>query len=107
MPQIRERNDVTELLTGAVTPTSGVTKDWGGGPGILFVSGTFGGATVSLQVMGPKGDLWFDVGPECTKTAPGIGGFDLPAGNIRAVVSGGAGADVHADVRPLGTRRGL
>ncbi len=83
-----------ELLSNASATGSG--KIWNGGRGAFMAAGTFGGATVTLQVLGPDGTTWLDVGAEAALTAPGAVGFDLPPGTIRAEVDGGDPSGLYA-----------
>lgn len=83
-----------DLLSNA--SATGTGKTWSGGPGIFKVAGTFGGATVALQALGPDGVTWFDVGTDTTKTAAGGGQFTLDPGPIRAAVTGGAPSGLYA-----------
>lgn len=76
---------------------TGTAKQWPGGAGVFTVTGTFGGATVKLQQLGPDGTTWLDIsGGDATLTAPGQGGFVLPEGRIRASVSGGTPSGLDA-----------
>ncbi len=76
---------------------TGEAMGWPGGAGVFTAAGTFGGATVKLQQLAPDGVTWLDIsGGAVDLTAPGQGGFVLPAGPIRADVSGGAPAALHA-----------
>lgn len=74
------------LLSNA--SATGSTVIWGGGGGVFAAAGTFSGATVKLQFLGPDGSTWIDVGADTTLTAAGAGYFMLPPGSIRAYVSG-------------------
>jgi hypothetical protein len=97
------RQDAVQLLNNA--GATGSAADWCGGPGAVYVEGTFGGATLTLQVRTPR-DTWVAVGTDTTFTAAGVAGFDVPAGDIRMAVSGGTPSALYAYVRPLGNRRG-
>ena len=83
-----------DLLANA--SATGGAFTWRGGDGSFLVAGTFGGATVSLQVLGPDGATFLDAGANTTLTAPGIGNFRLPPGQIRAAVTGGSPAGLYA-----------
>ena len=83
-----------DLLSNATATGSSVT--WPGGRGSFVVAGTFGGATVSLQLLGPNGTTWITAGTYTTLTAEGIGNFDLPQGRIRAAVTGGPPSGLYA-----------
>lgn len=80
----------TDLGNGS---TTGV--DYQGGNTVIFVSGTFGGATYTLEVQGPDG-LWYSVGAGTSFTAQGLAGFLGPAGQYRLTGVGGAGNSVDA-----------
>lgn len=80
---------------------TGAAKIWPGGTGQFAVEGTFGGATVSLQRKLPNG-TWADVGAYTTLTAAGAGNFEMPAGEIRAAVTGGAPSALYADAYGIG-----
>lgn len=79
---------------------TGAERDWPGGRGAFYAEGNFGGATVKLQVESPNGS-WLDVGTDVTLTSPGVGGFELPRGGIRASVSGGAPSALYVSVKPI------
>lgn len=83
-----------ELLSNASATGSG--KNWPGGEGAFLVAGTFGGATVTLQVLGPDGSTWLDVGADAALTAAGAVGFTLPPGTIRAAVASGSPSGLYA-----------
>jgi len=82
------------LLSNASSTGSGVT--WDGGTGVFACAGTFAGATVTLQVLGPDGSTWLTVGASTTLAASGLGGFVLPPGKIRALVAGGPPSGLYA-----------
>jgi hypothetical protein len=89
-------------MTGSVrlldnASATGSPRGWLGGAGVFTVAGSFGGATVKLQQLGPDGSTWLDIsGGAVDFTAPGQGGFVLPAGPIRAAVSGGTPSGLEA-----------
>lgn len=83
-----------DLLSNA--SSTGSAFVWRGGRGHFAASGTFGGATVKLQFLGPDGSTWIDAGTYTTLTAAGAGNFDLPEGQIRAAVSGGSPSGIYA-----------
>ena len=80
---------------------TGSSAQWGGGTGVFTACGTFSGATVSLQFLGPDGSTWIDAGSDTTLTANGGGGFALPASKIRAYVSGGSPSSLYAQAEIL------
>lgn len=91
--QYSKSNPVVLLTAAAAT---GSAINWPGGIGIFEVAGTFGGATISLQFLGPDGTTWITAGTGTTFTAANGGIFYLPPGPIRATVTGGAGVSVTA-----------
>lgn len=84
------RNDL--LLNAAVTGSDAI---WPGGKGTFMAEGTFGGATITLQVKSPNGS-YIAVSATTTLTANGTATFDLAPSLIRAAVSGGAPSALFA-----------
>lgn len=80
-------NPAVTLLDNA--SATGDSVVWPGGSGAFTAEGTFDGATVKLQMKTRNGS-WLSVGTETELTSEGAGGFTLPAGEIRAEVSGGS-----------------
>lgn len=74
---------------------------WGGGVGVFTVVGTFSGATVSLQFLGPDNSTAVAMGTDTTLTAAGGGGFVFPPGRIRAAISGGPPSGIYAQVEKV------
>lgn len=74
---------------------TGGAEKWYGGKGTFIVEGTFSGATVTLQIQSPNG-TWISGGSAVALTANGKGDFELPAGQIRAQVSGGPPSAIYA-----------
>jgi len=74
--------------------------DWPGGQGTFVVVGTIGASTtVALQMLGPDGSTWFNVGVDTTKTASGAGNFALPPCQLRVQINIGApSSNIHASV---------
>lgn len=81
------------LVSGSATSPAFV---WNGGRGDFAVVGTFGGASVNLQVLGPDSATWIDVGTTTSLTAAGHALFDLASGQIRANVVGGTPSGIYA-----------
>lgn len=75
---------------------SGTPVTWPGGQGIFSAVGTFGGATVKLQFVGPDGTTFIDAGAATTLTAPGGGVFYLHPCQIQGVIVGGAPSGIIA-----------
>ena len=84
---------VTLIEAGSAT---GAARPWDGGRGQFTAVGSFAGATVSLEVLGPDGATWIPVGPDVRLVTAGVGNFELPAGSIRAAVSGGSPSGLTA-----------
>lgn len=84
-----------QLLNNA--SATGASTAWPGGRGCFAVVGTLGGATVSLQALGPDSATWLDVGTATSLTAAGIVVFELPAGSIRASVASGTPSALYAN----------
>ena len=80
---------------------TGPAKTWDGGRGQLKALGSFGGATVTLQILGPDGATWLAVGSDAALTGAGVANFDCPPGQLRAAVSGGSPSGLHASVASL------
>ena len=77
---------MTLLITnGSATSDAHV---WQGGKGVFAVVGTWSGATITLQALGPDETTWIDAGTTAILTEDGIVGFDLAGGQIRAEVVG-------------------
>ena len=78
-----------------------------GGTYVFVASGTVGGATISLQAQMPDG-FWCDVSVYNSTVAKTtalpfvLTGIQLPAGNVRAVVTGGAGVSLNASLVGIG-----
>lgn len=66
------------------------------------VDGTFGGATVALKMLGPDGTNYIGVGDDAALTAEGAVLVDLPACSVRAEISGGSPANIHASLERVG-----
>lgn len=92
---------MAQLLTNA--SATGADSQWGGGYGVFTATGTFGGATVSLQYLSPDAATWVDMGVNTTLTSNGGGAFLYPPGRIRASVSGGAPSGLYAQAEQVST----
>jgi hypothetical protein len=81
-----------QLLSNVAADVTGNALFWPGGVGDFNVVGTLGGATVTLQVIGPDGQTWQAFGSTTTVTATGlVAGLYIPAGPVRCTVTGGSG----------------
>lgn len=88
-----------QLLSNA--SATGSWAQWDGGVGVFSIVGTFGGATVTLQFLGPDGSTAVTVGSDTTLTAAGGGGFILPPARIRASVAGGPPSGLYAQAEKV------
>lgn len=68
---------------------TGPLIDCPGGRMCMAAAGTFAGATVTLQLLGPDGVTLLTAGVNTTFTAAGVGIADLPPCQIQATVTGG------------------
>lgn len=78
--------------------TSGSLVDCPGGICVFSVAGTFGGATVKLQVLGPDGSTLIDAGSATTLTAAGMGVVYLPPCQVQATIVGGSPSGIFASI---------
>jgi hypothetical protein len=88
-------------VTGAAVPIRG-------GRYMALFDGTAGGSTVSLQIQCPDG-TWSTVGAlggnavvQTTTLPYSVTPIDLPAGNVRAAITGGAGVSLNAWLGGIG-----
>jgi len=80
------------LLSNASVTGSAV--GWGGGRGVFALAGTVSGATITLQYLGPDRTTWLTAA--AALTAVGLVAFELPPGQIRALVAGGTPSGLYA-----------
>ena len=82
------------LLENVSANGSGTATVWPGGKGTFFGHATaFDSATITFEARSPADSaVWIAVSSITTLTANGLGFFELPAGEIRATVSGGGGS---------------
>lgn len=78
-----------EAATGAV-------KKWPGGSGVIYLRGTIGGATITLETDLALGAGVFGPVAGVSLAAAGAINFSLPPGDIRLAVTGGAPANLFA-----------
>ena len=84
-------NYVFQLITNG--SATGDSVWWRGGKGRFSVAGTLtGGGSISLEYLGPDATTWItatdNTASPLTLTAGGGVNFELPAGPIRAAISG-------------------
>lgn len=87
------------LLSNAAA--TGSAQGWKGGRGVFTLAGTVGGATITLQYLGPDGATWLTAAAATTLTAVGVASFELPPGQIRAAVTGGAPSGLYAQAERI------
>ena len=83
-----------DLLSNASATGSAVA--WPGGSGSFMCAGTFGGATVTLQFLGPDGTTYLAMGTDTTLTANGGGNFFIAPCTLRCLVAGGPPSGLYA-----------
>ncbi len=98
-PAFADLSTITLLNNASAT---GSTMEWPGGEGEFAVAGTFGGATVKLQVLGPDGVTWIDAGTNTTFTASNAGIFKAAHCFIRAAIVGGSPSGIYAIAQRVG-----
>lgn len=81
------------ISNGAAT---GAQQQWPGGIAVFSVIGTFAGATVNLQMVGPDGSTLITAGTNTTLTAAGAGVAYLPPCTVQATVTGGPPSGIYA-----------
>lgn len=95
------------LLTAAGNGNGTAVTGIRGGDYVWRVSGTFGGATVTLQQLDLDGTTWVNVrnaadSADVTRTTAGQTGIGVGQGaSLRAVVSGGTGASLNSTLAGL------
>lgn len=83
-----------DLLSNA-SATGAVKSVAYGGRYIMLVQGTFSGATVSVEILGPDGTNYVTV-PDSSKTVAGAAVIYLPAGaTVRGAVANGPPTGIY------------
>lgn len=80
---------------GAAT---GPLVDCPGGVMLFAVAGTFGGATITLSILGPDGATMIPAGTATTLTAAGAAIAWLPPCQVQAIVTGGPPSGIFASI---------
>ena len=83
------------IINGAAT---GNLAQVAGGIYVFVAVGTFAGATVALQMLGPDGVTLVNAGTATTLTAPGNGLAYLGPGQVQATVTGGPPSGIYASL---------
>jgi len=87
------KSNLTLLSNAAVSGTPQIISV--GGSYIYMVSGTFGGTSTQLQVLGPDGTTFINMGAAIT--VAGFQKVDLPAGaSVKTIITGGTPSAMHA-----------
>lgn len=96
--QLTTLSSLTLISNGTA---SGSQLTWPGGQGFYSVVGTFSGATVALQFVGPDGSTLISVGSStnCTSACGVV--FTLPRGKIQATVTAGPPSGIYATASPV------
>lgn len=86
------------LQGGAAIAANGSSRpmEFLGGAGTLFVTGTFGGGTATLEILAPDGVTWLTVGAGTTLTTAGAAGFTAPVRPIRVTLAGATAPSIQA-----------
>lgn len=87
-----------DLLVNA--SATGAAQYWASGKGVLSVVGTFGGATLQLQMLGPDGSTWINVAT-ASFTANGAIVVELPPSRLRMTVTGGTPSALFASIQSV------
>jgi hypothetical protein len=91
------------LLSGA-SATGAANTIQLGGDFCFDVAGTFGGASVGLEMLGPDNVTWIavrDTAGAVAFTAAGAVIVSIPAGTYRATITGGSGVSLSARLRSV------
>jgi hypothetical protein len=72
--------------------------DCPGGIMVFAAAGTFNGATINLQFLGPDGSTLITAGTQTTLTAAGAGVAYLPPCQVQATVTGGPPSGIIASL---------
>lgn len=87
-----------DLLVNA--SATGGYQYWAGGKGVLSVVGTFGGATLQLEMLGPNGTTPIAI-PTASFTANGAIVVELPPSRLRMTVTGGTPSGLFASLQAI------
>lgn len=98
------RNLLLLTPTPIIADGQSVGADFQGGIATFFATGTFGGATVTLQTLSPDGATWLPVFAGIT--AAGLANFSAPAGKLRVAVTGSTTPSLQAWVCGIPTNNG-
>lgn len=94
---------------------SSTAQDWTGGAGMLLAQGTFGGATLALEISADGGSTYVELAGgigtagenvPLAMDEPGAVNFSAPPCKIRATTTGGSGTDIDVYLLPIYDRHG-
>ena len=85
---------------------SGTRFYWPGGKGLFVCNGTFGGATVTLSILGPDNATMQAVGSSTTVTAAAVALIELPPCTVQATVASGTPSALYATLTRVPTEIG-
>lgn len=68
----------------------------------FMCDGTFSGATVTLQILGPDGSSYLSAGSDAALTAEGAVLVELPNCSVRALVASGPPSGMYATLTRIG-----
>ncbi|MCP5099909.1 MAG: hypothetical protein GY943_30520 [Chloroflexi bacterium] len=89
-------NPTTTLISNGSSTSSAM--QWHGGRATFAVDGTFGGATISLQKLGPDDSSYVDVGADGIFTEEGMGEYSLGPCLVRVEIVGGSPSGIYASI---------
>jgi hypothetical protein len=92
-----DRQAIALLTNGDANGTGVVVQP---GSYSFAVDGTFNAGTVKLQIRSPDGSNWIDIGGDATLSAEGVCLVELPAGEVRAAITGSPSA-LYATLSPI------
>ena len=102
---------VGAVPTGALpllwnSSVSGTRFTWPGGKGLFICNGTFSGATVTLNILGPDNVTMQAVGSSTTITAAAAAVIELPPCTVQATVASGTPSALYATLTRVPTEIG-
>lgn len=88
------KSNLSLLSNAAASGTAQVVST--GGRYVYMISGTFGGTSSKLQILGPDGTTFIDV-PSSTLAVAGYISVDIPAGaTVKTILTGGTPSAMFA-----------
>lgn len=101
----KQGSDTTIFWETLTQDDTAAAAQWGGGEGYFSAYGTFGAATMYIEVSVDGGTTYFrpdtDGAPDGGKfTSAGMVKIDLPVCMIKPTFSGGSGQDIDVKISP-------